>query len=160
MKLTKIFSRIIVLTVCLLPGFLQQGCTRNNGDIGNWFGRWQITEILADGTPESGYRGEFFLDFQNDIIRGIQLAPNGYNRDTASSAPGLSRLTMHWCSTSPIIRTNRSGSTLLSRDCIFLTTDLSHFLFRSLPATDAPCATLPRTAPDTPISSISVNPLN
>lgn len=83
MKLTKIFSRIIVLAVCLLPGFLQQGCTRNNGDIGNWFGRWQITEILADGTPESGYHGEFFLDFQNDIIRGIQLAPNGYDRDTA-----------------------------------------------------------------------------
>ena len=33
------------------------GCTHNNGDIGPWFGTWQVTGIDADGAPLAEYDG-------------------------------------------------------------------------------------------------------
>ncbi len=40
--------RILLL---LLPAFLIGGCTHNNGNIGELFGQWIMTEITADGAP-------------------------------------------------------------------------------------------------------------
>lgn len=54
------------------------GCTRNNGDIGDWFGQWQQTEMLVDGAPNAEYHGQYFWMFQNDIICIMWLAPEGY----------------------------------------------------------------------------------
>lgn len=43
-------------------------CTRNDGDIGLWFGMWQVTNIEIDGRPDEGYRGNVVLKFQNDVM--------------------------------------------------------------------------------------------
>lgn len=67
--------------ICLL--IMSGGCTRNNGDIGYWFGRWQIMEIYADSEPQADYDGSIFMEFQNNIIRLVWLAPDGYDHSTA-----------------------------------------------------------------------------
>lgn len=57
------------------------GCTRNNGDIGSWFGRWQVMEIQADGVSENDFRQQYFWEFQNNIIHMIWVGPEGYDHD-------------------------------------------------------------------------------
>lgn len=49
-------------------------CTRNNGDIGPWFGTWQLTSITADGKEMTDYNGRIFWNFQNNIIMLSRLA--------------------------------------------------------------------------------------
>lgn len=64
--------------ILLLPFiFIATGCTRNNGDIGKWFGKWQLQELTINGTsaPEVD-EGRFFWDFQNDIIRIDRINDN------------------------------------------------------------------------------------
>lgn len=72
---------MVALWLCV-AAFLTTGCTRNNGDIGNWFGQWQVMEIKTDGQAEEGYEPRFFWQFQNDIIRVVYVGPTGYDRDT------------------------------------------------------------------------------
>lgn len=48
-------------------------CTRNNGDIGNWFGTWQLMQISADGTPDTDYEKNIFWKFQNNIICMVRV---------------------------------------------------------------------------------------
>jgi hypothetical protein len=43
-------------------------CTRNHGDIGIWFGTWQVERINADGTPVA-VEGDYFFQFQNKVFR-------------------------------------------------------------------------------------------
>lgn len=43
---------ILLLTVTTL---MSLACTRNNGDIGDWFGSWRIESIDIDGEPDPGY---------------------------------------------------------------------------------------------------------
>lgn len=69
----------LLLSVTLL---LNPGCTRNNGDIGRWFGNWQIMEISTDGVPDPGYEPRYFMEFQNNIVKLIWVGPNGYDRQT------------------------------------------------------------------------------
>ncbi len=57
---------IIVLTLPLM--FLLNSCTRNNGDIGPWFGMWQLMEIQTDGVPDADYKQNIFWSFQNDVF--------------------------------------------------------------------------------------------
>ncbi len=68
--------------LCCLLMLLSSSCTRNNGDIGKWFGKWQIMEIRVDGQPEEDYEPRFFMEFQNDIIRLVWVGPTGYDRET------------------------------------------------------------------------------
>ena len=61
----------IVRALCLVvAGFamLFSGCTRNNGDIGLWFGTWHMLSVTADGETETGYDKDIFWSFQNDIL--------------------------------------------------------------------------------------------
>ncbi|MDE6166647.1 MAG: lipocalin-like domain-containing protein, partial [Muribaculaceae bacterium] len=58
------------------------GCMQHNGDIGDWFGKWQVMEIRVDGVAETDYEPRYFWEFQNDIIRLVWVGPNGYDRDT------------------------------------------------------------------------------
>lgn len=66
----------LVIALFLPCLFLIQGCTRNNGDIGPWFGMWQLMEIQTDGVPDEDYRSNIFWSFQNDVFsmnwRGLQ----------------------------------------------------------------------------------------
>lgn len=50
------------------------GCTRNNGDIGPWFGIWTLNSIEADGTPVPDYEpNTIFWKFQSTVINITQL---------------------------------------------------------------------------------------
>lgn len=49
------------------------GCTRNDGNIGAWFGTWQVTSISVNGTPMSDYKGNISVMFQNNIIKSVEL---------------------------------------------------------------------------------------
>lgn len=71
-------SRLLTLFLLPMLMLLSGGCTRNNGDIGDWFGNWQIMEMQADGQPDDDYSGQFFLEFQNNIVKIIWVAPDGY----------------------------------------------------------------------------------
>lgn len=65
-----------------LVAMMLTGCTRNNGDIGKWFGKWQLTEMTVDGEADPLVAGgQYFWDFQNDIIRIDCVAPNGYEHE-------------------------------------------------------------------------------
>lgn len=79
------YFRFSTLLLIGMMTMLLNGCTRNNGDIGKWFGRWQVTEIAVDGIPDKEYDGHFFFSFQNDILGVIWLAPEGYDRETYTS---------------------------------------------------------------------------
>lgn len=58
-----------LISALFLPAILLfQGCTRNNGDIGPWFGTWQLMEIQTDGVPDEDYRSNIFWSFQNDVF--------------------------------------------------------------------------------------------
>ena len=43
---------------------MSAGCTRNNGDIGDWFGTWQMTEISVNGVAVGNYEKNIFWQFR------------------------------------------------------------------------------------------------
>ena len=61
------------LALVALFAILCMGCTRNNGDIGDWFGTWQMTVITADGEPVAGYERNIFWKFQNEIVNLVMV---------------------------------------------------------------------------------------
>lgn len=65
-KVRCIFFASVVIACCA-------GCTRNNGDIGDWFGTWQMTAIMADGEPVAGYERNIFWKFQNEILNLVRV---------------------------------------------------------------------------------------
>lgn len=42
-------------------------CTRNNGDIGFWFGQWKVTSVQEDGA-EASYDGTIYFCFQSSVV--------------------------------------------------------------------------------------------
>lgn len=59
-----------IIQYILLPALLliATGCTHNDGDIGQWFGTWQLEEVAVDGTPEPGYSHDIFWQFQSTVF--------------------------------------------------------------------------------------------
>ena len=47
--------RCIILLLMMLPLFFG-GCTHNDGDIGDLFGRWKLVSLSADGEERSEER--------------------------------------------------------------------------------------------------------
>lgn len=52
----------------LLTLFVLAACTRNDGDIGSWFGTWHVESITADGSPVT-VDGDYFFQFQSSVFR-------------------------------------------------------------------------------------------
>ncbi len=63
-SVAKIVSSFFIFSAAMLF----QGCTRNNGDIGPWFGMWQLMTVETDGVPDAGYESNIFWNFQNDVF--------------------------------------------------------------------------------------------
>ncbi len=61
--MTRFLSPLLVIITVIL-----NGCTRNNGDIGEWFGTWKVTEITIDGAVDTTYQGNMFWMFQTSVI--------------------------------------------------------------------------------------------
>lgn len=71
----------VIFALIISGGLLNMSCTHNNGDIGRWFGTWQVMDIATDGTPDPEYDANCFWEFQNDIIKVVMVGPDGYDRD-------------------------------------------------------------------------------
>lgn len=56
----------LLLTLVTLT--VSPGCTRNNGDIGDWFGTWRLETITVDGKPDPGYTDYMIWKFQSDLL--------------------------------------------------------------------------------------------
>lgn len=64
--------RKLYILFILLLGFVHQGCTHNNGDIGDLFGTWRLESMTADGEELDLYSNLTQLytwAFQSHIIR-------------------------------------------------------------------------------------------
>ena len=62
MKTTTLYI-LLVIAVLLLGAY-----TRNHGDIGPWFGTWQVESITA-GDPVVHVNGDYFFQFQSQVFR-------------------------------------------------------------------------------------------
>lgn len=68
--------RILKYTLLALAcGLAFCGCMQHHGNIGNWFGTWQLTSMEIDGAEVSGYAGNIFFQFQTDIVRIVEVEP-------------------------------------------------------------------------------------
>lgn len=57
-----------LLLACGIFIMLICSCTKNNGDIGFWFGQWKVESIYADSVQVSDYSGNLFISFQSSIV--------------------------------------------------------------------------------------------
>lgn len=60
-------KKLVNLYILLLTAILSS-CTRNDGDIGDWFGTWHLDKIEVDGSPSPTYDGDIFWQFQNTVF--------------------------------------------------------------------------------------------
>lgn len=60
-------KRLFIILIPILS-LLTAGCTHNNGDIGPWFGTWQLEEITADGVADVDYHHDIFWQFQSTVF--------------------------------------------------------------------------------------------
>ncbi len=67
-RLTSILLGLVLL--------LTVGCTQNNGNIGLWFGTWQVTEISVDCEPQQDYEKNMFFKFQANVCDVITVFPH------------------------------------------------------------------------------------
>lgn len=69
--------RLRIMRLCFLSiivGAIACACTRNNGDIGDWFGTWKMESmIIDDGAVDAGYDDNIIWKFQSDIISIVQV---------------------------------------------------------------------------------------
>lgn len=56
----------LILTVTMLISLA--GCSRNNGDIGVWFGLWKVESVEVDDAPDADYGGNLFFQFQSTVF--------------------------------------------------------------------------------------------
>ncbi len=65
-------------------------CTHNNGDIGFWFGTWQVDKILLDGQPDTTYtKHNMFFQFQTAYFKIVLSEPHN------ATTSGLSYCEVH-----------------------------------------------------------------
>lgn len=62
-------------------------CTRNDGNIGDWFGTWRVDSITIDGAVDTDYAPPYmFWKFQNSIVQVI--TPDDFEH-TSTSCYGM-----------------------------------------------------------------------
>lgn len=74
----------IASTLCIIAlvfGLLS--CTRNDGDIGDWFGTWRVEKITIDGETDDQYPPHYiFWKFQSSVIQIME--PNDFDHTSVS----------------------------------------------------------------------------
>lgn len=61
---------------CLLLQLICAGCTHNNGNIGNFFGQWKLTDIIINDESLPDYEGNVYWSFQNSTINIKEINSN------------------------------------------------------------------------------------
>lgn len=80
--------RRITLLIVGLIALIAGSCTHNNGDIGFWFGTWQLTEISVDGEKQQDYNRNIFFKFQANVCDIITVRQhNDYRQFFAEFKP-------------------------------------------------------------------------
>lgn len=67
----------VLLTVAVIALFACS-CTKNNGDIGFWFGQWRVEKIEVDGAELTNYSGNMFFSFQNVVVEEKLVTSDHY----------------------------------------------------------------------------------
>lgn len=75
----KYTSYIKFVLVALIVGLLPASCTQNNGDIGEWFGEWQLKSIEINNETDADYFGNVLWKFQNDIVEMVVVNSVGHS---------------------------------------------------------------------------------
>lgn len=64
----------------LLTAILASGCTKHDGDIGEWFGSWHLEGMLINGEPDQEYadnrendKNQVMISFQGTIFQMAYL---------------------------------------------------------------------------------------
>lgn len=68
-----------LLIAILLP--VIAGCTRNDGDIGTWFGSWKLERITIDGLIDEKYQGDIFWQFQSSVFCMRKILPHNEHEE-------------------------------------------------------------------------------
>ncbi|MCM1318573.1 MAG: lipocalin-like domain-containing protein [Bacteroides sp.] len=61
-----IFSAILIAIAA-------SGCTRNDGDIGPWFGQWKLVALTQGDAPVADYQDNIFFSFQSNVFQIITV---------------------------------------------------------------------------------------
>lgn len=62
-------NKILLLLLVTLSTI---SCTRNNGDIGDWFGTWRVDELTINGSPDPDYGPPYMIfKFHSSIVQII-----------------------------------------------------------------------------------------
>ncbi len=69
---------LFILAAFVLAG---AGCTRNNGDIGSWFGTWKLVSITSTGDGIAPLDATVIVRFQNDIIQTSEQSGHYESKD-------------------------------------------------------------------------------
>ena len=83
-NLLKYFRCFVVVAIVLT---IVAACTKNNGDIGVWFGLWKVTSVEVDGSADRKYKGNVYAGSQNTTF---EQKP-GKQQHTAKPTTALSR---------------------------------------------------------------------
>lgn len=65
--------RYIQLIVVALTLGIVTSCTRNNGDIGPWYGEWHLQSIDINGVDDDSYPGNVLWKFQSNIVEMVTV---------------------------------------------------------------------------------------
>ena len=65
MKQNSWYMRFFGVVIAGILAAINFSCTKNNGDIGVWFGLWKVSSITVDGTADRKYKVNMFFAFQN-----------------------------------------------------------------------------------------------
>ncbi len=60
----KIYSILLVALIIVAT----LSCTRNNGDIGDYFVTWKLEKMTINGSVDAQYEGNVFWAFQSQVI--------------------------------------------------------------------------------------------
>ena len=64
-----------ILTLIVIAVFTLS-CTRNNGDIGEYFGTWKVESITLNEVKDATYTGNLFWGFQASVFSMKQVGEN------------------------------------------------------------------------------------
>ena len=56
------------ITLAVLAIFVLGSCSKNNGDIGYWFGLWHLDSIEVNGEVDNNYDGNYYFLFQGKVF--------------------------------------------------------------------------------------------
>lgn len=63
----------------MVAAWLMTACTRNDGDIGVWFGTWVVESISRDDTPVNESDNVMLMIFQSSVLETKPIDPLGDN---------------------------------------------------------------------------------